>query len=71
MWLESHANLARHPKTRRLMKLLGWSLPDTIGNLHLLWWWALDFAPTGDLTPYTPEELTADLRSSLFSNLEM
>jgi hypothetical protein len=61
MWLESHANLARHPKTRRLMKLLGWSLPDTIGNLHLLWWWALDFAPTGDLTRFAPDQLTADL----------
>jgi len=43
------------------MKLLGWSLPDTIGNLHLLWWWALDFAPTGDLSRYDAEQLTADL----------
>jgi hypothetical protein len=60
-WIESHSNLARHPKTRRLMKLLGWSLPDTIGNLHLLWWWAQDFAPTGDLSHFSAEDLTADL----------
>jgi hypothetical protein len=61
MWLESHGNLARHPKTRRLMRRMGWTLPHTIGNLHLLWWWALDFAPTGDLSRFEPEQLTYDL----------
>jgi hypothetical protein len=60
-WLESHGNLARHPKTRRLMQRLGWTLPSTIGNLHLLWYWALDFAPTGDLSRFEPEQLTCDL----------
>ncbi len=60
-WLESHGNLARHPKTRRLMQRMGWTLPFTIGNLHLLWYWALEFAPTGDLTKFDPEQLTYDL----------
>ncbi len=60
-WLESHGNLARHPKTRRLMQRMGWTLPSTIGNLHLLWWWALDFAPAGDLSRFEPEQLTYDL----------
>ena len=61
MWLESHGNLARHPKTRRLMQRMVWTLPHTIGNLHLLWWWALEYAPTGDLTRFDPEQITYDL----------
>jgi hypothetical protein len=61
MWLESHGNLARHPKTRRLMQRMGWTLPSAIGNLHLLWYWALEYAPTGDLTKFEPEQLTYDL----------
>jgi len=43
------------------MQRMGWTLPFTIGNLHLLWWWALDFAPDGDLTHFEPEQLTYDL----------
>src|SRR6478752_3069165 len=61
MWLESHGNLARHPKTRRLMQRMGWTLPHTIGNLHLLWYWALEYVPTGDLTKFDPDQLTQDL----------
>ncbi len=57
-WLESHGNLARRPKTRRLMQRMGWTLPHTIGNLHLLWYWALEYAPTGDLTKFDPDQLT-------------
>jgi len=49
-WIESHQELGRHPKTARLARLLGVSLPQVIGHLHLLWWWALDFALDGDLT---------------------
>jgi hypothetical protein len=40
---------------------MGWTLPFTIGNLHLLWYWALEYAPTGDLTKFAPEDLTYDL----------
>jgi hypothetical protein len=28
-----------------------------IGHLHLLWWWALEFAPDGDLTDMDVEDL--------------
>lgn len=51
-WVESHQELARHPKTRRLARHLDVSLPAVIGHLHLLWWWALDYADDGDLTRY-------------------
>jgi hypothetical protein len=56
-WIESHQQLARHPKAKRLARLLGVGLPATIGHLHLLWWWATDFAEDGDLTPYDADEI--------------
>jgi len=49
-WLESHQTLRDHPKTRRLARLLGVSIPAAIGHLHCLWWWCIDYAPDGDLT---------------------
>lgn len=56
-WIESHQEIARHPKTKKLARLLGVSLPTAIGHLHLLWWWAMDFAKDGDLSRYDPEEI--------------
>jgi hypothetical protein len=48
-WIESHQELGRHPKVRRLARVLDVPLPQAIGHLHLLWWWALDFADDGQL----------------------
>lgn len=59
-WIESHQSLGRHPKLKRLAKLLDVSLPTAVGHLHYLWWWALDFAESGDLSNFTPEELAAE-----------
>ena len=56
-WLQSHQGLARHPKTKRFARLLGISVPQAIGHLHLLWWWALDYASDGDLTPFELEDI--------------
>lgn len=56
-WIESHQELARHPKTKRLARAAGIQIPAAIGHLHLLWWWALDYAQSGDLTNYTPEDI--------------
>lgn len=56
-WIESHQELARHPKTRRLARTLGISIPTAIGHLHLLWWWALDFADDGDLSRFEAEDI--------------
>lgn len=49
-WIESHQQLLRHPKTARLARLLGVSVPTAIGHLHCFWWWAMDYAPDGDLS---------------------
>jgi hypothetical protein len=56
-WIESHQSLDSHPKTRRAAKLLGVSIPAVIGHLHILWHWALDYAPDGDLSGLTSDEI--------------
>lgn len=56
-WIESHQELARHPKTKKFARLLGVSLPAALGHLHLFWWWAMDYAQDGDISRYDMEEL--------------
>jgi hypothetical protein len=56
-WIESHQELGRHPKTRKLARALNISRPAVVGHLHYLWWWALDFAQDGDLSRYDADEL--------------
>jgi hypothetical protein len=54
-WLELHIGLRDHPKTARLRRRLGVSLPAVIGNLVLLWSWAIRYAPNGDLSRFDPD----------------
>jgi hypothetical protein len=56
-WIESHQELADHPKTKRAARALGVSLPTVIGHLHLLWYWALDYAQTGDLSQFDSADI--------------
>lgn len=56
-WIESHQELATHPKTKRFARQLGVSIPAAIGHLHCLWWWALDYADDGNLSAYDPSDL--------------
>ena len=56
-WLQSHQELRSHPKTRKAARLAGCSIPTMIGHLHLLWWWALDHAPDGDLSRFDSLDL--------------
>jgi len=57
MWIESHQELGRHPKTRKAARLLGISRVTMVGHLHFLWWWSLDFAQDGILAPFDDDEL--------------
>jgi hypothetical protein len=57
LYTPSHAELGQHPKTRRLARLLGVSIPTAIGHLHLLWHFALKYAPDGDLTSFDDVDL--------------
>lgn len=56
-WVQSHQELANHPKTKRFKRALGVSTPQAIGHLHLLWWWALDYAQDGSLKDFTPDDI--------------
>ena len=53
MWIESHQNLRNHPKTIELAAELNLKQHCVIGHLHCMWWWALDYAPDGDLTAFS------------------
>lgn len=57
VWLQSHQELRSHPKTVKAARMLGVDLPTMIGHLHLLWWWALDHAPDGDLSKFDDEDI--------------
>lgn len=56
-WIESHQELREHPKTKRLCRLLELPRPTVVGYLHFLWWWAYDYAPEGDLSSFTDDDL--------------
>jgi len=55
-WIESHQTLKDNPKTSKLSSLMGWDLDITIGKLHRLWWWCLDYCPDGNVS-----RLSADM----------
>jgi len=50
--IKSEQALSSHPKLHMLANELGVSIPQTVGHLHLLWWWALDYCKDGYLTKY-------------------
>lgn len=56
-WIESHAALREHPKLKRLARLLRVERPTAVGYLHYLWWWAMEYAPDGDLSRFDDEDV--------------
>lgn len=56
-WIESHQELGRHPKMKKLARRLHISRPTAIGHLHYLWWWALDFAQDGVLDKFDNDDI--------------
>jgi hypothetical protein len=56
-WIESHQEIAYHPKTRKLARRLGVGIPQAVGHLHLLWHWALSYAEDGDLSRHSDEDI--------------
>lgn len=56
-WIESHADLRDHPKIDLLMDLLGITRRDACGLIHFVWWRALTYAPSGDLTSFTDGQI--------------
>ena len=58
-WIESHQSLGTHLKLRRLARELRIHRAQAIGHLHFLWWWALDYAPSGNLSAFASAEISA------------
>ena len=58
-WIESHQAIERHPKTIELMTRMGWDLDTTVGKLHRLWWWCVDYAEDGDLRKHNDARIGA------------
>jgi DnaD/phage-associated family protein len=56
-WIESHQELARHRKTKRLARKLEVSIPTALGHLHLMWYWVWDYAKDGCLSKYDAEDI--------------
>lgn len=60
-WIESHQGLGRHIKTKRFARKLGVTVPAAIGHLHLLWWWAMDNLPDGNLSEMESEDIADEM----------
>jgi hypothetical protein len=58
-WIESHDNIADHPKTRKVARDMKMSVVEVVGALHCLWHWCLRYAEDGDLSRFEPR-LIAD-----------
>src|SRR3990172_5298378 len=58
-WIEVHQGVFRHRKTLSLGRLLDVHRMSAGGHVICLWLWALDNAPTGDLTGVSPEVIAA------------
>lgn len=56
-WIPSFQSLATHRRLFALSRILSLTRRDCIGLLHLLWWWALDNAPTGDLSAIDAQDI--------------
>jgi len=56
-WIPALAGLRTHPKTRRAARLLEMEPEPLIGHLICLWWWALEYAPDGDLEDFDEGDL--------------
>lgn len=56
-WIPSYASLRDHPKLKRLSRILAMERPAVVGYLHYLWWWAMDYAPDGDLSRFTADDV--------------
>ena len=61
-WIESHQELADHPKLLVFAAALGMDPDMAIGKLMRLWWWALDHAEDGDVSVFSPAILAGVMR---------
>lgn len=56
-YVEAHASLREHPKTKKLARLLNISRAQAIGHMLCLWWWCQEYADDGNLSAYELEDI--------------
>lgn len=57
LWIKSYQATDRDPKTRKFCRATGLDTPTAVGSLHMFWWWALDWAPSGDISQFEPIDI--------------
>lgn len=60
MWIQLCQELPRHPKTKKLSRLLKISKAEAVGHLVFLWCWASDFTPEGNLSKYDKYDISEE-----------
>ncbi len=60
-WIELHQQLPTHPKTKRLTRALGLTvpkdIPEVVGHLCMFWLWCIDYATDGSLDRMTEQDI--------------
>lgn len=51
-YVEAHAGLRDHLKTKKVARLLGIPKVQVIGHMLCLWWWCQEYAQDGNLSPF-------------------
>lgn len=51
-YVEAHAGLKDHLKTKKVARFLQIPKPQAIGHLLCLWWWCQEYAQDGDLSDF-------------------
>jgi DnaD/phage-associated family protein len=56
-YVEAHAGLRDHLKTKKVARLLGVPKVQVIGHLLCLWWWCQEYAQDGDLSGFDAADI--------------
>jgi DnaD/phage-associated family protein len=56
-YVEAHAGLRDHLKTKKVARLLGVPKVQVIGHLLCLWWWCQEYAQDGDLSAFDAADI--------------
>lgn len=56
-WIELHQTLPTNRKTMRFKRLLKIKTPQAVGHMCMLWLWAIDNAPDGDLSSFDADDI--------------
>lgn len=56
-YVEAHAGLRDHLKTKKVARLLGIPKVQVIGHLLCLWWWCQEYAQDGDLSSFDAADI--------------